>query len=101
MDRWETVSSRSSSSSESSHSGNPSASSSFSRWEKSHRSPLKVVLVDHTQSSQGFTGGLSVSVREAKARGGYEPGVHIRVAGAFPTKIIMSHRRMPLEVYSR
>jgi hypothetical protein len=60
-----------------------------------------VVLVDHTQSSQGFTGGLTVGVREAKARGGDEPGVHIRVASAFSTKTIMSHRRVPLEVYSR
>jgi hypothetical protein len=45
-----------------------------------------VVLVDHTQSSQGFTGGLSVSVREAETRGGDEPGVHIRVTGAFSHK---------------
>jgi hypothetical protein len=45
-----------------------------------------MVLVDHTQSSQGFTGGLSVGVREAKARGGDESGVHIRVAGAFSHK---------------
>ena len=42
-----------------------------------------MMLVDHTQTSQGFTGGLSVGVREAKASGGDEPGVHVRVAGAF------------------
>ena len=42
-----------------------------------------MVLVDHTQTSQGFTGGLSVGVREAKASGGDEPGVHVRVAGDF------------------
>ena len=41
-----------------------------------------MVLINHTQTSQGFTGGLSVGVREAKASGGDEPGVHVRVAGA-------------------
>ena len=41
-----------------------------------------MMLVDHTQTSQGFSGGSSVGVREAKASGGDEPGVHIRVAGA-------------------
>jgi hypothetical protein len=51
-------------------------------WEKSHRSPLKVVPVEHTQPSQGFTGGLSIGVGEAKARGGDEPRVHIRVTSA-------------------
>ena len=41
------------------------------------------MLVDHTQTSQGFSGGLSVGVWEAKASGGDEPGVHVSVAGAF------------------
>ena len=41
-----------------------------------------MMLVDHTQTSQGFTGGFSVGVREAKASGGDEPRVHVRVAGA-------------------
>ena len=41
-----------------------------------------MMLVDHTQASQGFLGGLSVGVWEAKASGGDEPGVHVRVAGA-------------------
>ena len=41
-----------------------------------------MMLVDHTQASQGFSGGLSVGVREAKASGGDEPGFHIRVAGS-------------------
>ena len=41
-----------------------------------------MMLVDHTQTSQGFTGGLSVGVKEAKASGGDELGVHVRVAGA-------------------
>jgi len=40
-----------------------------------------MMLVDHTQTSQGFMGGLSVGVREAKASGGDEPGVHVRIAG--------------------
>ena len=34
-----------------------------------------MMLVDHTQTSQGFSGGLSVGVWEAK-------GFHVRVAGA-------------------
>ena len=42
-----------------------------------------MVLVDHTQMSQGFTGGFSVGVREAKSSGGDQPGVHVRIAGAF------------------
>ena len=33
--------------------------------------------------SQGFSGSLSVGVREAKASGGDEPGVHVRVVGVF------------------
>ena len=41
-----------------------------------------MMLVDHTQTSQGFSGGFSVGVREVKASGGDEPGVHVRVAGA-------------------
>ena len=44
---------------------------------------MKIMLVDHTQTSQGFSGGFSVGVREAKASGGDEPGVQVRVAGAF------------------
>ena len=42
-----------------------------------------MMLVDHAQMSQGFSGGLSIGVWEAKAGGGDEPGVHVRVAGAF------------------
>ena len=42
-----------------------------------------MMLVDHAQTSQGFSGGLSIGVWEAKAGGGDEPGVHVRVAGAF------------------
>ena len=42
-----------------------------------------MMFVNHTQTSQGFSGGLSVGVWEAKASGGDEPGVHVRVAGAF------------------
>jgi hypothetical protein len=79
-------------SSKSPHSGNPSAPSSFSGWEKSHRGPLKVVLVEHTQPSQGFTSGFSVRVGEAKASGGDEPRVHIRIAGASLHK---NHRVAP------
>ena len=41
-----------------------------------------MMLVDHTQTSQGFSGGFSVGVWEAEASGGDEPGVHVRVAGA-------------------
>ena len=41
-----------------------------------------MVLVDHTQTLQGFKDGFSVGVREAKASGGDEPRVHVRVAGA-------------------
>ena len=42
-----------------------------------------MMLVDHTQTSLGFSGGLSVGVREAKASGGDEPGFHVRIVGAF------------------
>ena len=42
-----------------------------------------MMLVDHSQASQGFSGGLSVGIWEAKAGGGDEPGVHVRVVGAF------------------
>ena len=42
-----------------------------------------MMLVDHTQASQGFAGGLSVGIWEAKASGGDELGVHVRVVGAF------------------
>ena len=41
-----------------------------------------MVLVDHTQTSESFTGGFPVGVRETKSSGGDEPGIHIRVAGA-------------------
>ena len=41
-----------------------------------------MMLVDHTQTSQGFTGGFLVGVGETKSSGGDEPGIHIRVAGA-------------------
>ena len=41
-----------------------------------------MVLVGHTQTSEGFTGGFSVGVRETKSSGGDELGIHIRVAGA-------------------
>ena len=40
------------------------------------------MLVDHMQTSQGFSGDLLVGVREAKTSGGDEPGVYVRVAGA-------------------
>ena len=42
-----------------------------------------MMLVDHAQTSQGFSGGLSIGVWEVKAGGGDEPGVPVRVAGAF------------------
>ena len=45
-----------------------------------------MMFVNHAQASQGFSGGFSVGVREAKASGGDEPGVHIRVAGALSHK---------------
>ena len=38
-------------------------------------------VVDHTQTSEGFTGGFPVGVRETKSSGGDEPGIHIRVGG--------------------
>jgi len=41
-----------------------------------------MMFVNHTQTSQGFSGGLSVGVREAKASGGDESGFHVRIAGA-------------------
>ena len=41
-----------------------------------------MMFVNHTQTSQGFSGGLSVGVWEAKASGGDESGFHIRIAGA-------------------
>ena len=39
------------------------------------------MLVDHTQTLQDFSAGFSVGVRDAKASGGDEPGVYVRVAG--------------------
>ena len=41
-----------------------------------------MMFVNHTQTSQGFSGSLSVGVWEAKASGGDEPGFHVRIAGA-------------------
>ena len=41
-----------------------------------------MVLVDHTQTSQGFMGSFSAGVGEMKSSGGDEPGIHIRVVGA-------------------
>ena len=41
-----------------------------------------MMFVNHTQTSQGFLGGLSAGVREAKASGGDESGFLIRIAGA-------------------
>ena len=41
-----------------------------------------MMLVDHTQASQGFSGSLSVGIWEAKPSGGDEPRVYVRVAGA-------------------
>ena len=41
-----------------------------------------MMSVDHTQTSQGFSGGLSVGVWEAKASGGDEPGFHVKIVGA-------------------
>ena len=45
-----------------------------------------MMLVDHTETLQGFSGGLSVGVKEAKASGGNELRVHVRVAGALSHK---------------
>ena len=42
-----------------------------------------MMLVNHTQASQGFSGGLPVGVWEAKSSGGNEPRFHVRIAGAF------------------
>ena len=41
-----------------------------------------MMFVNHTQTSQGFSGGLSVGVWEAIASGGDEPGFHVRIASA-------------------
>ena len=41
-----------------------------------------MMLVDHMQTLQGFSGGLLVGVWEAKASGGDKLGFHIRIAGA-------------------
>ena len=45
-----------------------------------------MVFVNHTQTSQGFSGGLSVGVWDAKASGGDELVFHIRIAGALSHK---------------
>ena len=42
-----------------------------------------MMFVNHTQTSQGFSGFLLVGVWEAKASGGDEPGFHVMIAGAF------------------
>ena len=44
---------------------------------------LKMMLVDHSQASQGFSRSLPVGVWETKASGGDKPGCHIRKMGAF------------------
>ena len=41
-----------------------------------------MMFVNHTQTSQGFSGSLSVGVWDAKTSGGDEPGIQIRVVGA-------------------
>ena len=45
-----------------------------------------MMFVNHTQTSQGFSGGLSVGVWDAKASGGDEPGFHVRMTGALSQK---------------
>ena len=45
-----------------------------------------MMFVNHTQTSQGFSGGLSVGACEAKASGGDEPGFHVMIAGALSHK---------------
>jgi len=45
-----------------------------------------MMFVDHTQTSQGFSGGLSVGVWEAKASGGDEPGFHVGLATGTETR---------------
>src|SRR6185312_4190596 len=40
------------------------------------------MFVDHSEPSQGFTGGFPIGIRETESSGGDEPRVHIRVAGA-------------------
>ena len=42
-----------------------------------------MMFVNHTQTSQSFSGGLSVGVWEAKASGGDGPWFHVRIAGPF------------------
>ena len=41
-----------------------------------------MVLLEHTQTPEGFTGGFPVGVRETKSSGGDEPRVDVWVAGA-------------------
>ena len=45
-----------------------------------------MMFVNHTQTSQGFLGGLSFGVWDAKASGGDEPEFHVRIAGALSHK---------------
>ena len=60
-----------------------------------------MMFVNHTQTSQGFSGSLSVGVWEEKASGGDEPGFRIRIAGALSHEEHHVTRRVPLESYSR
>ena len=41
-----------------------------------------MMSVDHSEPSQGFTGGFPIGIRETESSGGDEPRVHIRVASA-------------------
>ena len=45
-----------------------------------------MMFVNHTQTSQGFSGSLSVGVWDAKTSGGDELGFHVRIAGALSHK---------------
>ena len=45
-----------------------------------------MMFVNHTQTSQGFSGSLSVGVWDAKSSGGDEPGFHDMIAGALSHK---------------
>ena len=45
-----------------------------------------MMFVNHTQTSQGFSGSLSVGVWKTKASGGDELGFHVRIAGALSHK---------------
>jgi len=45
-----------------------------------------MMFVHHTQTSQGFSGGLLVGVWDAKASGEDELEFHVRIAGALSHK---------------